>query len=134
SALGESTVDYNRDIRPLLSENCFACHGFDEHAREADLRLDVAESAVEDRGGYAAIVPGDWAASEVWLRIASDDESLVMPPADSHKALTDQQKQLIKQWIDEGAPYAAHWSFIPPKKAPLPETSDAAWPRNEIDR
>src|SRR5688500_1175412 len=78
-------LDFNRDVRPILSENCFACHGFDEAAREADLRLDVAESALADRDGVRAIVAGDPEASEAWRRITSDDESEVMPPIDSHR-------------------------------------------------
>jgi hypothetical protein len=127
-------LNFNRDVRPILSENCFACHGFDEAAREADLRLDVAESALEDRGGYAAIVAGDPKASEAWRRIVSEDESEVMPPVDSHRVLTAEQKDVLRRWITEGAEYEKHWSFIPPVKAAAPEVSDAAWVRNEIDR
>ncbi|HEX6961736.1 MAG TPA: DUF1549 domain-containing protein, partial [Lacipirellula sp.] len=127
-------LEFNRDVRSILSENCFACHGFDEAAREADLRLDVAESALADRGGYAAIVPGDLEASEVWLRISSDDESLVMPPVDSHRELSAEQREILRRWIAEGAKYEKHWSFIPPVKAVLPEVSQPAWVRNEIDR
>ena len=134
ASAAEPKVDYNRDVRPILSENCFACHGFDEAARQADLRLDVAESATADRDGVPAIAPGDAAASEAWRRIASDDESEVMPPPDSHRVLKPQQKELLRRWIDEGAEYAKHWSFIPPAKASLPAVADAAWVRNEIDR
>lgn len=125
---------YNRDVRPILAENCFACHGFDEHSREADLRLDVAESAVEDRGGYFAIVAGDPANSEVWKRISSEDEYEVMPPPDSHRELTYEQKSLIQRWILEGAEYEDHWSFVPPRKPDLPAITNESWPRNEIDR
>jgi hypothetical protein len=127
-------LEFNRDVRPILSENCFACHGFDAAAREADLRLDVAESALEDRGGYAALVPGDLEASEAWRRITSDDESEVMPPVDSHRELSAEQKEILRRWIAEGAEYEKHWSFIPPVKAELPQVSDAAWVQNEIDR
>lgn len=127
-------VDYNRDVRPILSENCFACHGFDEASREADLRLDVADSATEDRGGYAAIVAGDSAASEAWRRITSDDESEVMPPVESHRELTAEQKEILRRWIDEGAAYAKHWAFISPVKNELPKVADESWVRNEIDR
>ncbi|MBA3480781.1 MAG: DUF1553 domain-containing protein [Pirellulales bacterium] len=127
-------LDFNRDVRPILSENCFACHGFDEAAREADLRLDVAESALADRDGVPAIVAGDPQASEAWRRITSDDESEVMPPVDSHRELSAEQKETLRQWIAEGAKYAKHWSFISPVKAAPPEVSDAAWVRNEIDR
>ncbi|MCC6491708.1 MAG: PSD1 domain-containing protein [Pirellulales bacterium] len=129
-----AAVDYGRDVRPILSENCFACHGFDEAARQGDLRLDQAESATADRGGYAAIVPGDPAASAVWQRITSSDEAEIMPPLDSHRELTASQKEIIRRWIAQGAGYSEHWSFIPAVKAPLPEVVDGAWPRNEIDR
>ncbi len=127
-------LQFNRDVRPILSENCFACHGFDEAAREADLRLDVAESALDQRDGVPAILAGDPEGSEAWRRITSDDESEVMPPVDSHRALTAEQKETLRRWIAEGAPYAKHWSFIPPVKAALPEVSDSTWVRNEIDR
>jgi hypothetical protein len=133
-AAAPATLEFNRDIRPILSENCFACHGFDPAARQAELRLDVAESALADRDGVPAIVPGDPDASEAWRRIASDDESEMMPPPDSHRVLKPEQKETLRRWIAEGAKYEKHWSFIPPAKAPLPDVSDGAWPRNEIDR
>lgn len=134
ASAGEPKLDYNRDVRPILSEKCFACHGFNEKSREADLRLDMAESAYAEHDGNKPIVPGDSGQSEVWRRISSNDESEMMPPPDSHKVLSEEQKSLLKRWIDEGAPYAKHWAFIPPEKGPLPEVSNAAWPRNEIDR
>ena len=134
ASASEAKVDYNRDVRPILSENCFACHGFDEAAREADLRLDVSDSAIEDRGGYAAIVAGDSAASEAWRRITSNDESEVMPPVDSHRELTAQQKEILRRWIDEGPAYAKHWAFISPIKNELPKVADESWVRNGIDR
>lgn len=126
-------IDYNRDVRPILSENCFLCHGFDEKTREADLRLDVAESALADRDGVPALVPGKPDESELWRRVSSTDEAEMMPPPDSHRVLKPEQKEVLKRWIEEGAAYAKHWSFIPPVKADLPEVSDANWPRNEID-
>ncbi len=129
-----AALDFNRDIRPILSENCLACHGFDPKARQADLRLDLAESAYADRDGVRPIAPGDLAHSEAWRRITSDDESEIMPPPDSHRVLTAVQKDKLKRWIEEGAPYAIHWAFIPPAKAPQPQVSDASWVRNEIDR
>jgi hypothetical protein len=130
----EKPLDFNRDVRPILSENCFQCHGFDEKARQADLRLDLGESALADREGVRAIAPGHPEKSELWRRITSTDESEMMPPPDSHRVLEPEEKVLLKRWIEQGAPYAKHWSFIPPVKAPLPEVSDKAWPRNEIDR
>lgn len=129
----ERKLDFNRDIRPILSENCFHCHGFDENTRQADLRLDEAESAFADRDGVPAIVPGEPESSELWRRITSEDEAERMPPPDSHRVLKPEQKELLRRWIKQGAPYAKHWSFIPPVKAPLPEISDNDWPRNEID-
>ena len=108
ASASEAKVDYNRDVRPILSENCFACHGFDDASREADLRLDVSDSATADRGGYAAIVAGDSAASEAWQRITSDDESEVMPPGDSHRELTAEQKDILRRWIDVGAVYGTN--------------------------
>jgi hypothetical protein len=134
SSAAATEIDFNRDVRPILSENCFACHGFDPVARQAELRLDVAESALAERDGHAAIVPTKPEASEAWRRITTDDESERMPPPDSHRELTAKQKEILRQWIAEGANYAKHWSFIPPVKAPLPEVSDGDWSRNEIDR
>ncbi|MEQ1826491.1 MAG: PSD1 and planctomycete cytochrome C domain-containing protein [Pirellula sp.] len=113
-------LDYNRDIRPILSENCFACHGFDEKARQSDLRLDLAESAFQDRSGKVAIAPNDASKSELWRRINSVDADEVMPPAKSHSKLSDSDKATIKKWIEQGAAYAGHWAFIPPKKLELP--------------
>ena len=110
-------VSFNRDIRPLLSDNCYYCHGFDEKHREAGLRLDVRESALADNDGVRAIVPGDPDKSELWLRIISEDEDEVMPPPKAHKKpFTSEQKELIKRWIEQGAKYEAHWAFVPPRK------------------
>ena len=114
------TVDYSRDIKPILSENCFSCHGFNAESRKGKLRLDVAESAYAERNGLARIKPGDPANSEAWLRIISTDEEEMMPPPKEHGRLAEAQKQKIKTWIEEGAKYAEHWSFVAPKKAPLP--------------
>ncbi len=130
----QSQLDYNRDIRPILSENCFQCHGFDENSRQADLRLDVPESALDDRDETPAIVPGKPDSSEVWRRIVATDEAELMPPPESHRSLTAQQKNTIRRWIEQGAPYAKHWSFIPPVKATPPATTNKTWPRNAIDR
>ncbi len=129
----EKRLDFNRDVRPILSENCFQCHGFDEKARQADLRLDVAESALADRDGVPPIVPGKPDESEVWRRITSTDEGEMMPPPDSHRVLSDEEKETLRRWIEQGAPYAKHWSFIPPVKTQLPDIANKSWPRNEID-
>ena len=117
----ESQLDYNRDVRPILSEHCFACHGFDEKGRQADLRMDIAESAFMDRGGTVAIKPGSLDESEVWQRIISDDEDIVMPPPRAHTPLDDKGKETLRRWIEQGAPYAGHWSFIAPVRTPLPK-------------
>ncbi len=125
-------LSYNRDIRPILAANCFACHGFDEKARKANLRLDHAESAYETRDGVTAIAPRDLGNSEVWRRINSTDPEEVMPLPSSHRTLTDAQKQLIGAWIEQGAPYEAHWSFIAPVKAVPPTNAPSvidAWVR-----
>jgi mono/diheme cytochrome c family protein len=112
--------DYNRDIKPILSENCFSCHGFDEKARKAKLRLDVAADARRERNGLTPIKPGDAAGSEVWQRLISKDPEEVMPPPDAHRTFTDAQRELVRSWIEAGANYAERWAFVPPVKAPLP--------------
>jgi hypothetical protein len=106
-------IEFNRDVRPILAENCFACHGFDARARKAKLRLDVPEGAFAERRGIAAIVPGNLKASEVWARITTDDADAQMPPADSRKKLTAAQKEILKKWIEQGAKYQKHWSLEP---------------------
>jgi len=116
----EDRLSFNRDIRPILSNACFACHGFDAKERKADLRLDTAEGAGADLGGYAAIVPGALADSEAWQRIVSDDEEEVMPPPEHHKPLTSAEKEKIRRWIEEGAEYQPHWSFVAPEKGAPP--------------
>jgi len=126
-------IDYNRDIRPILSENCFKCHGFDEKAREADRRLDTREGAIADSEGVRAIVPGKLDESELHLRIRSHDRDEMMPPPKSGKKLTDAQRDLLDRWILEGAAYAKHWAFEPPRTVAPPAVSDAAWPKNFID-
>jgi hypothetical protein len=113
-------LDYNRDIRPILSENCFHCHGFDEKSRKAELRLDMAESAFAERDGVTAIKPGDLAGSDAWQRILSSDPDELMPPPKSHLKLSEPEKNLLKLWIEQGAKYAGHWSFLPPRRPEIP--------------
>lgn len=120
SALG-AEIQFNRDIRPILSDNCFACHGFDGKAREADLRLDIPETALAPRSGGPAIVPGNPEKSLIWQRIISTDPDDVMPPADHFLKLNDGQKSLIYQWIKSGAAYEKHWSFTPITKPTPPD-------------
>jgi hypothetical protein len=123
-------VSYNQDVRPILAENCFYCHGQDPNKRKADLRLDVREAAVE----FGAFVPGKPEESELVARLFSHEPDELMPPAKSNRKLTEEQKALLKQWIAEGANYEKHWTFTAPVKAPLPEVKQTGWVRNEIDR
>ncbi len=127
-------VRFNRDVRPILSETCFHCHGPDEHGRRAELRLDLPEPAYANRDGIRAIVPGDLDKSEAWHRILSNDPDELMPPPESHLVLTTEQKDTLRRWIAEGAEYEGHWAFIPPTLSPVPEVSDTRWPANSIDR
>jgi Protein of unknown function (DUF1553)/Protein of unknown function (DUF1549)/Planctomycete cytochrome C len=133
-AVPSQEVRYSRDVRAILSDRCFECHGSDPSGRKADLRLDQREHAIADRGGWAAIVPGDVEASEIWARITSDDPDEVMPPPSAKKLLLDEEQQaVIKQWITEGADYEEHWAFVAPKRPATPAVSEAAWGRNELD-
>jgi len=109
-------IKFNRDIQPILSENCTFCHGPDKKHREADLRLDVREAAIE----AGAIVPGDPSKSELIARIFTTDADDLMPPPDSHKVLKPEQKELLKRWIEQGAEYEAHWAYTPLVKPTLP--------------
>ncbi len=129
---GKGPISFNQDIRPILSENCYACHGPDAEAREADLRLDVEEWAFRKReDGPPAIIKGDPDGSPVYQRIMNPLKSEIMPPEDSHKVLTAEQKQLIGQWISEGAEWEGHWAFIKPTK---PEPPEVSWGSNKIDK
>ena len=122
-------LDFNRDIRPILSDNCFACHGFDAKKRKAGLRLDTPEGALaKNKEGVAAIKPGDDVGSSLVERLLTSDPDEVMPPPESHKKLTPQQIDLLKRWIKEGAAYKKHWAFEPPVKAPVPAIASAAGP------
>ncbi|MEC8553739.1 MAG: PSD1 and planctomycete cytochrome C domain-containing protein [Planctomycetota bacterium] len=128
-------VDFARDIRPLLSDRCFSCHGPDEAHREANLRFDALESLTEDRGGYYVLKPGDSVASELMKRILSDDEFEVMPPPEIGKPLNEAEKGLIRKWIDQGAKWAKHWAYEPPRTSPTPKlpTAQAERAKNWID-
>src|SRR5262245_57764168 len=120
-------VDYNWDIRPILSDNCFRCHGPDAKARRAGLRLDIPD------GAYTVIERGKSADSELFMRISSSDPGYRMPPPEAHKQLTDRQIAILKQWIDEGAEYKRHWAFIPPQKS-VPPNTRLTGGINDIDR
>jgi len=127
------SVDFSRDIRPVLSRNCFACHGQDENTRKADLRLDIREGALAERNGTQAIVPMDRVGSELFARITTDDVDDTMPPEDSGHELTAAEIELIGEWIDGGASYERHWAFTPPTRPRLPRLTDQSWARNGID-
>lgn len=129
-------VSYNFDIRPILSDNCFACHGPDPNTREAGLRLDIAAhayKALAENPSAHALVPGKPAFSEVFLRISTPDTTLMMPPAGSNLKLTAYQVKLIEKWIKQGAAYEPHWAFTPPGKPELPQVQHKEWVKNEID-
>src|SRR5688572_1916142 len=128
-------VDFQRQIRPLLADKCFACHGRDAAHREASLRLDGRAAAL--KGGDSelpAIVPGPPDKSELVRRILTADEGERMPPPDAKKSLTAAEKELLKQWVAAGAEYEAHWAFTAPVRSPVPQVKDSAWPKNDIDR
>ena len=129
-------VDFNRDIRPIFSEHCYACHGPDEKARKAALRLDVKESAFTPaKSGAIAVVPRDLAKSEIIRRITTDDEDDRMPPEKKGgKPLAAKQIDLLKQWVAEGAEWQGHWAYVKPQRPELPETKNKNWSQNEIDR
>ncbi|NQU48493.1 MAG: DUF1553 domain-containing protein [Planctomycetes bacterium] len=126
-------VDFTREIQPILSDNCFLCHGPDISTRKAKMRLDIKEGALQERDGWAPVYPGNPEDSEIILRIFSEIENDVMPPPDSHLALTTEEKHLIYRWIEQGAPWAEHWAYVAPVQPELPVISDPTWPRNAID-
>ncbi len=124
-------VDFARDVLPILSDNCFRCHGPDQQTREADLRLDTKEGAM--RTEDAIIVPGHADKSELVRRVLSTDPDEAMPPPDSNRQLNEQQKQTLREWIESGAEWGRHWSFVKPNK-PTPPRNDDEWIRTDIDR
>ncbi|HLK59906.1 MAG TPA: DUF1553 domain-containing protein [Chthonomonadaceae bacterium] len=127
-------VDFNRDIRPILSENCFKCHGFDVNQRQAGLRLDTPEGAFGKRSsGRSAIVPGHIQESLLVTRIMAQDASQ-MPPVSSGKKLTAAQIETLKRWVAQGAKYAEHWAFVAPVRPPLPKVAGVGWVKNPVDR
>ncbi|MCI0704990.1 MAG: PSD1 and planctomycete cytochrome C domain-containing protein [Planctomycetia bacterium] len=131
---GERVIEFNRDVRPILADACFSCHGFDAKSRKVKLRLDTPEGAFAERkGGIFPIKPGDPSASEVWNRITAPEDS-VMPPPESNKKLTDAQKETLRLWIAQGAKYQKHWSFEPIKRSVIPEIRNPKFKiRNGID-
>ncbi|MCA9135872.1 MAG: PSD1 domain-containing protein [Planctomycetales bacterium] len=126
--------NFNRDVRPILAKHCLTCHGPDEDAREADLRLDTQSGSRTDLGGYQAIKPGSIDESELYLRITTDDQDVRMPPADSHAPLAAGEIATLRAWILSGALYEEHWSFRPTRNPNPPTVTDAQWCRGPIDR
>ncbi len=130
-----ATVDFNREIRPILSDHCYACHGPDEGKRKAGLRLDQQTAALAElKSGDHAIVPGNLDQSTLVGRVTNTDPDEVMPPTEHGKPLTAEQIETLTRWIKEGAEWKDHWAFIQPEKPALPEVKQTAWPANEIDR
>ena len=126
-------VEFNRDIRPIFSDKCFACHGPDSKNRLTKLRFDTEDGAKQDLGGRFAIVPGDPSRSEMVRRITAKEGALRMPPVHSGKSLKDREIALIRRWIGQGAKWQKHWSLIPPRRPELPELSNRNWTRNGVD-
>ena len=130
-------VSFGRDVFPILSDRCFACHGPDAHDRKAKLRLDLADGpdgAYRTHDDVTAIKPGSLEDSELWYRITTDDADDLMPPAKSHKKpLSKEEQAIIKSWIEAGAPYERFWAFVPAKKPEMPKIKDSAWSKHPID-
>ena len=138
AAAGEPArpIDFNREIRPILSNHCFQCHGPDAKKRKGlskPLRLDTEQGAFGDLGGYAAIVRGNTEESELIRRITSDDANDVMPPPSTGKKLSAREVERLGEWVRQGARYSKHWSYVNPVRPRMPEVRDRSWPRNEID-
>ena len=134
SAPPEVSVQFARDIAPILSDNCYQCHGPDAAQREAELRLDRREGLFDRRDSSQVVTPGSRAASHLWNRITAKDNDERMPPRDSGKSLNAEQVALIGRWIDQGADWQGHWSFIKPRQAVIPVTGEKDWGHNAIDR
>jgi hypothetical protein len=134
NARGAESVDFDRDVRPILSDKCFKCHGPDEAARQAGLRLDVRDAALAAaESGEIAIVPKSPETSQLVTRILSTDPAEMMPPPEANKPLTEAEKELLRKWVAEGAAYEKHWSFVPIHRPDVPKSPDSGWARNEID-
>jgi hypothetical protein len=128
-------IDFSRQIRPILSENCFTCHGPDDAQRKAKLRLDTREGAFKAlRDGGHAVVAGDPKSSVLWQRITSTSDDERMPPLKTNKKITAEQAELIRQWIEQGAKWSEHWAFVAPQNPPPPTVKNTTWLRNPIDR
>lgn len=129
----DSDINFNRDVRPILSDKCFHCHGPDEAARQAELRLDDETAIKADRDGIVVVSPGNPSGSELIRRITSDDMSQIMPPHDSNKPLTEKEKRTLQQWVAEGAVWSRHWAYETPVKQETPDVNKKDWPQRWID-
>ncbi|MFM8905141.1 MAG: DUF1549 domain-containing protein, partial [Verrucomicrobiota bacterium] len=128
-------IVFNRDIRPILADKCFHCHGPDPGTRKAGLRLDTeAGFFIAAESGDAPVVKGQAEKSPLYRRLITKDKDDLMPPPESHKELKAHEIALLTAWINQGAPWQPHWSFIPPAKAPLPDVKDVSWAKNPVDR
>jgi len=128
-------INFARDVRSILSDNCFACHGPDDKQRKAGLRLDTKEGMLAKlKSGSTTVIPGKADESDLIFRIETDDAEAKMPPKKSGKQLTARQIETLRLWVDQGASWTTHWAFEPPRKTDLPAVKDAGWPRNPIDR
>src|SRR6266581_9254965 len=126
---GAAKVDFNREIRPILTENCYKCHGPDDGARKSKLRFDLREAALKPaKSGKIAIVPGAPEKSEVIARVTTSDEDDRMPPLKTGKKLTASQIESLRRWIAQAAPYATHWAYVRPSRPGLPEVKNRRWP------
>jgi len=134
TASAATAVEFNRDIRPILSDHCFQCHGPDDKARKAKLRLDTREGMLSAAHGSAAVAPGAPDRSELIARITAADPEDRMPPPEAKKELTPQQIERLRQWIEEGASWQDHWAFVTPRLPEMPQVRDTAWPITSIDR
>jgi hypothetical protein len=130
----EKPVDFDRDVRPILSDNCFACHGPDDKRRVANLRFDTEDGFRADRGSYRIITPGDPAKSRLFARISAANPAARMPPPQAGTTLTEAQVATIRKWIEQGAKWERHWAFLPPQRPELPAVRNEKWARNPIDR
>src|SRR5688500_12699163 len=130
----ERRVDFQTHVRPILSQNCFLCHGPDEAERKGGLRLDLRENALKPaKSGARAIVPKHPEESELFKRITHSDPDEMMPPSKSGKKLTAVEIEYLRRWISEGAPYAKHWAYEKPVRPPLPNVAKKDWVRNGVD-
>ena len=133
AAASKDNVDFSSQIRPIISAKCFACHGPDDKSRKAKLRLDIREQATKEREGVFPIKPGDLKNSEMVRRITSTDPEEIMPPPKAGHPLTPPEIELLKKWVQQGAPYASHWAFTKPVRPALPKIKQRSWPKNAID-